>query len=326
MNKLLITGWVPETILKDYRELFSIALPDQDKKNFSVEEVKEMLPEYDALFTLSSFSFRKELIDLAKNLKAVANFGVGYDNIDLSCCTEKGIFVVNTPSSVTEPTAELTIALILAITKGIVMYDKELRSTRLCHGESFFERDLLLTGKTIGIIGYGRIGQAVGRKAQGLGMKVMYYNRHRKSPEEEQRLHAVYGTFEQVLENADVISCHVPYTKENHHMFNLEAFKKMKPTSYFINAARGPVMCEADLAAALREKIIRGAATDVFEYEPKVSQELAEMENVVITPHIGSNVLESRLSMAREALDGLSALFKGEYPENVVNKELPLFK
>lgn len=324
MHKLLVTGWVPEEILKDYRETFSITIPDHDKKNFSTQEVKDMLPEYDALFTLSSFSFKKELIDLASNLKAVANFGVGYDNIDREYCTQKGIFLINTPASVTEPTAELTIALMFAITKGIVMYDKELRDTRHCHTDTFFDRDLLLTGKTIGIIGYGRIGQAVGRKAQGLGMHVMYHNRHRKTPQEEARLGAAYGTFDEVLEKADVITCHIPYTKENHHIFNLEAFQKMKPTAYFINAARGLVMCEADLATALKEKIIRGAATDVFEFEPNVSKELAQMKNVVITPHIGSNVLESRTAMAREALDGLTAFFKGNRPENVVNKELYL--
>lgn len=322
MKKLLITGWIPEDIIKDYDKTFSITMPDQKKNNFSLEEVMEMLPEYDGLFTLSAFPFRKNLIDLGVNLKAVANFGVGYDNIDWEYCSEKGIFVLNTPSSVTEPTAELTIGLILAVTKGIVLYDRDLRKTRQCRTPAFFDRDLLLSGKTIGIIGYGRIGQAVGKKAQGLGMKVMYHNRHRKSPEEEKRLGAVYGSFEEVLEKADIISCHIPYTRENHHLFNREAFRRMKPTAYFINAARGPVMCEADLVTALKEKWIRGAASDVFEFEPDVSRELADMENVVITPHIGTNILESRKAMAREALNGLAGLFQGKKPVNVVNKEL----
>ena len=153
-------------------------------------------------------------------------------------------------------------------------------------------------------------------------MKVMYHNRHRKSPEEEKRLGAVYGSFEEVLEKADIISCHIPYTRENHHLFNREAFRRMKPTAYFINAARGPVMCEADLVTALKEKWIRGAASDVFEFEPDVSRELADMENVVITPHIGTNILEARKAMAREALNGLAGLFQGKKPVNVVNKEL----
>ena len=194
--------------------------------------------------------------------------------------------------------------------------------TRTCKPDMFLDRDIFLYGKTIGIIGYGRIGQAVGRKAQGVGMKVMYYDPFRKTPEEEERLGATYGKFEEVLAKADVISCHMPYTKENHHIFNLETFKKMKPTAYFVNAARGPVMCEADLVTALKEKVIRGAATDVFEFEPGVSEELAKIENVVITPHIGSNVLEARKNMVHEALDGVDSILHGGFPVNVVNKEL----
>lgn len=310
------------TLIEEYKEKFEITIPDHEKRNFTMEEVEGMIGEYDALFTISAFPFKKELIDRAKKMKVVANFGVGYDNIDWKYCTEKKIFLVNTLTTVTEPTAELAFAIMLAITKGIVMYDKALRKERVCNPDMFFDRDIFLYGKTIGIIGYGRIGQAVGRKAQGIGMKVMYYDPFRKTPEEEARLGATYGTFEEVLAQADVISCHMPYTKENHHIFNLETFRKMKPTAYFVNAARGPIMCEADLVTALKEKVIRGAATDVFEFEPGVSKELAEIENVVITPHIGSNVLEARKNMVHEALDGVAGILKGERPVNVVNKEL----
>lgn len=322
MNRLLITGWIPEDIITEYRNKFEIIIPDEEKRNFSMEEVEEYIGDCDALFTISAFPFKKELIDKARKLKVVANFGVGYDNIDWKYCTEKQIFVVNTLTTVTEPTAELAFAIMLAITKGIVMYDRELRVTRTCKPDMFLDRDIFLYGKTIGIIGYGRIGQAVGRKAQGVGMKVMYYDPFRKTPEEEERLGATYGKFEEVLTKADVISCHMPYTKENHHIFNLETFKKMKPTAYFVNAARGPVMCEADLVTALKEKVIRGAATDVFEFEPGVSEELAKIENVVITPHIGSNVLEARKNMVHEALDGVDSILHGGFPVNVVNKEL----
>ncbi|MCD7737312.1 MAG: NAD(P)-binding domain-containing protein [Lachnospiraceae bacterium] len=322
MKKLLITGWIPENILECYQDRFEIVMPDHEKTNFTGEEVAAMIGDFDALFTISAFPFRKDLIDKAVKLKAVANFGVGYDNIDWKYCTEKKIFVVNTMTTVTEPTAELAFSIMLAITKGVVMYDRELRKTRKCDPEMFFDRDILLYGKTIGIIGYGRIGQAIGRRAQGIGMKVMYYDPFRKSPEEEAKLGATYGSFDEVLANADVISCHMPYTKENHHIFNLETFRKMKPGAYFVNAARGPVMCEADLVTALKEKIIRGAATDVFEFEPKVSEDLAAIDNVVITPHIGSNVLEARTNMVHEALDGVYAIFEGKQPINVVNREL----
>lgn len=322
MHKLLITGWIPEGILKPYRETLDITVPDREKVNFTMEEVASMVGEYDAMFTISAFPFTGKLAELAVRMKAVANFGVGYDNIDVSACTEKGIRVINTPTTVTEPTAELAFAIMMAITKGVVMYDRELRQTRKCAPTMFFERDMLLYGKTIGILGFGRIGQAMARRAKGIGMKVMYYDPFRKSLEVERNLDAVYASFEDVLKNADVVSCHMPYTPENHHILNLDAFRMMKRSAYFVNAARGPVMCEADLVTALRTGLIRGAATDVFEKEPDVSPELAQIENVVITPHIGSNVIEARENMVHEALDGVVAVLSGLDCHNIVNRDL----
>ena len=322
MKKLLVTGWIPEQILAPYREKFDITVPDAERVNFTMDEVGQMIGEFDAMFTISAFPFTASLAQKAHRMKAVANFGVGYDNIDVAACTEHGIYVINTPTTVTEPTAELAFAIMMAITKGVVMYDRELRQTRACHPAMFFDRDILLYGKTIGILGFGRIGQAVARRAQGIGMKVMYYDPFRKTPEEEERLNATYGTFDEVLCTADVISCHMPYTEENHHIINLDAFKKMKKTAYFVNAARGPIMSEADLVTALKTGEIRGAATDVFEHEPNVSAELAQIENVVITPHIGSNVLEARTNMVAEALDGVFAVLQGKTVHNIVNREL----
>lgn len=322
MHKLLITGWIPEEILAPFREKFDITVPDAEKVNFTMEEVKSMIGEFDAMFTIAAFPFKQELIPLAQRMKAVANFGVGYDNIDVAGCTEKGIFVVNTPTTVTEPTAELAFAIMLAIAKGVVMYDRKLREEKLCHPEMFFDRDMFLMGKTVGILGFGRIGQAMARRCKGIGMKVMYYDPFRKSPQEEAALEATYADFDQVLEQADVISCHMPYTPENHHIINLEAFRKMKQTAYFVNAARGPVMSEADLVTALKTGEIRGAATDVFEHEPYVSEELAALDNVVITPHIGSNVLEARKNMVEEALNGVFEVLNSLPCHNIVNREL----
>lgn len=322
MDKLLITGWVPESILAPFREKFEITLPDAEKVSFTMDEVQAMIGEYDAMFTIAAFPFRRELAALAGRMKAVANFGGGYDNIDVDACTERGIFVINTPTTVTEPTAELAFAIMLAITKGVVMYDSKLRQERLCHPEMFFDRDMFLMGKTVGILGFGRIGQAMARRCRGIGMKVMYYDPFRKSLEEEAALEAVYGTFEEVLSQADVISCHMPYTPENHHIIDLAAFRKMKKTAYFVNAARGPVMSEPDLVTALKTGEIRGAATDVFEHEPYVSEELAAIENVVITPHIGSNVLEARKNMVEEALNGVYEALHGLPCHNIVNRAL----
>jgi len=320
--KLLVTGWIPEPILAPYREFFTVTAPTEEQISFSEDEVAGMVGEMDAMFTIAAFPFKKELIEKAGKLRVVANLGVGYDNIDWRTCTEKGIFVVNTPNTVCEPTAEFSIAIMIAITKGIVMYDKELRRTKRCAPAIFFDRDMLLTGKTIGILGYGRIGQAVGRKAQGLGMSVLYFDPIRRSPEEEERLGAEYGSLEEVLGKADVVSCHMPYTPENHHLMDRAAFERMKRTAYFVNAARGPIMDEKALVQALKTRLIRGAATDVFEFEPEVSSELAEIENVVITPHVGSNVLEARKNMVEEALGGVRDVLEGKQPNNVVNREL----
>ena len=281
-----------------------------------------MIADYDAMFTILAFPFQQTLIEKAKKMQVVANYGVGYDNIDVECCTAHHIFVVNTPTTVTEPTAELAVAIMMAITKGVVMYDKELRQTRHMRTSMFFDRDMLLFGKTMGILGFGRIGQAVARRAQGLGMNVIYYDPFPQTAEREAELGVRHVSFDELLAEADVVSCHAPYTPENHHLMDLAAFKKMKKTAYFINAARGPIMSEHDLVTALKTGEIRGAATDVYEFEPNVSEELAEIENVVITPHIGSNVMEARKNMVDEALDGVCAILRGERCQNVVNRTL----
>lgn len=321
-KKLLITGYIPEYLIGSYREKYDITMPDENKDRYTYEEVKGLIKEQDAIFTLYAFKFQKELIELAKNVKVVANGGVGYDNIDVECCTEHGIYVVNTPLSVAEPTAEMTFAIMLAITKGVVMYDKAARRNGNTVQPFFFDRDVLLYGKTMGIVGFGRIGQALARKAQGLGMKVLYYDSFRRKPDDEQQMDVKYVSFDELIETADVISCHMPYTLENRHTFNKKVFLKMKKSAYFINAARGPIVCQEDLICALKNKDIRGAALDVYEFEPDIPRELIELENVVLTPHVGSNVIECRENMLSEALDGAYKILTGEKCPNIVNKEL----
>lgn len=321
-KKLLITAYIPEYLIGSYREKFDITMPDEKKDRYTMEEVKRLIQGQDAVFTLYAFPFRKELIEVAGDVKVVANGGVGYDNIDVECCTEHGIYVVNTPTTVTEPTAEMTFAIMLAITKGVVQYDKTARENGSTVFPFFFDRDILLYGKTLGIVGYGRIGQALARKALGLGMKVIYYDPFRRSKEQEEEQKVAYASFDEVIRTADVISCHMPYTPENHHAFHREVFQKMKDTAYFINAARGPLVCEEDLIQALKTKEIRGAALDVYEFEPKISEELTKLENVVLTPHVGSNVIECRVNMLEEALDGAYRILTGGSCPNIVNGQL----
>ena len=325
MKKLLITRWIPESVLEKYRPYFDeIICPKEEEAVFSDEEIRKAIPDCIALYTVGGYRCGKDLIDLGKNLKVIGNFGVGYDNIDDKYATEKGIFVVNTPNAVMQPTAEFTVALIMAIARGVVMYDKPLRESKFCTkvGGMFFDRDMMLYGKTLGVLGFGRIGRAVAQKCQGLGMNVIFYDPFPPTPEVQKQLNAKSMTFDEVVQRADVVTCHMPYTPENHRIINKDVFKKMKKTAYFVNAARGAVMNEVELAQALKEGEIRGAAIDVFEFEPKVTEELASLENVVITPHVASCVKEARINMANETLTGITELLSGKRPHNVVNPEL----
>lgn len=321
MTKLLATNWVPEAILLPYRAQFTeIILPTQAHSRFTAEEAAAQLPGCQALFTLSGFKVTPELLSCAPELKVVCNFGVGYDNIDTAACTARGIAVINTPKAVCQVTAEYAVALMMALTRGVVYYDRQARSTLKTASACFFDRDMLLYGKTLGVLGFGRIGQEVARKARGLGMRVVYYNPHRREAA-EQEIGAEYASFDEVVRRADVLTCHMPYKPENHHIIGREVFAAMKPTAYFVNTARGPIVDEAALLDACRSHAIRGAALDVFEHEPDISAALTELDNVILSPHAASCTLESRRAMAAEALDGALCILRGEAPENLVNPE-----
>ncbi|MFT8889924.1 MAG: NAD(P)-dependent oxidoreductase [Ethanoligenens sp.] len=321
MKKILITSGIPAECIEPFKNLVELTMPSKEGESYSQEELLALVPKYDALFCVGAKA-GKELLDTGAKLKAVANFGVGYDNIDWKYATEKNIFVVNTPQAVLQPTAEFTVALILAISRGILLYDRKLRREKRCSSERFFNRDLLLYGKTLGLLGFGRIGKAVAQKCQGLGMSVIYYDPYRLPEEKEKELQATYMPREEVIANADVLSLHMPYTPENRHLINYDCITTMKPTAYLINAARGPIIKESDLVRALQEKRIRGAAIDVFDNEPDVSDELLALDNVVITPHVASCIFESRVGMAQEALSGLVSILQGKRPPNVANPQL----
>lgn len=322
IKKIITTGWVPDECIKEFESVFEIRCPKKGEPNFTLEQVSDMIGDYDALFTMKSFRCDKAIMDKGVNLKAVGNHGVGYDNVDVAYATEKGLYVLHTPISVCEATAEFGVALIMSVTRGIVRYDKDLRETKVCKSGSFDDKDMLLLGKTLGILGFGRIGKAVARKSLGLGMKIAYYDVVKASPEDEKALNATYMPLDEILKIADVVTCHMPLTEETNGLVNKDFFKKMKNSAYFVNLARGKVMCEQDLVEALKSKEIRAAATDVFEFEPKVSEEITKLDNVVITPHVASCVYEARVNMAMEILNGMKTLSGGSHPSNIVNKEL----
>ncbi len=187
---------------------------------------------------------------------------------------------------------------------------------------NFSDIDCEVYGRTLGIMGFGRIGKMVCKKAQGLGMKVIYFDKYRASQEVEKEYNVTYMSFDDVVKNSDCITLHMPYIPENHHIFNAEVFRAMKDSAYLINAARGPIVDEKALAKALKDGTIKGAGLDVFEDEPNVEPELLELDNVTLTPHIASCTLKARMGMCREALGGIIGVLEGKKPYNVVNPEV----
>ncbi len=320
MQKILISQWVPAQCLVPYEGKFTFTVPSAEKYAFSYEELLEQIPDYDGCLILDNDGDRR-LLEAGTKLKVIANFGVGYDNIDWMYATEIGLPVVNTPKQVTEATAEHTAALIIAAMRGIARYDREVRSG-IWNSPNFSDRDTQLEGAVLGILGFGRIGKRVCRKMQGLGMTVLYYDRVRADMKVEQEYGVTYLDFQQLLQVSDCITLHMPYSLENYHLFNHETFQKMKSSAYFVNCARGRIVDEQALASALRKGVIKGAALDVFENEPQICPELLELDNVILTPHVASLTMKARLGMCREALEGIAGVLNGEKPYNVVNPQV----
>lgn len=317
MYRLLINSQIPVSLKEEFAKEFELIIPPGDA-DFTDDEMQELVKSADAMLCLKLRKVHNTWIDAGTRLRVIGNVAVGTDNINVAYAASKGIAVVNTPISVQEPTAELAISIMLAITRGIARYHTELKKTLRCGMPFFYDRDMSVYGKTLGIIGCGRIGKAVARKAQGLGMRVVYYKTNRLTQEEEAALNLTYLPFEELLKTSDVVSLHLPFTPASHHLINDRTLALMMPGAYLINAARGPIVDEAALIRALNNKTIRGAALDVYEFEPVVSEEFTQMDNVVIVPHIGTTVLEARCDMAREALSGIREVLNGNTPSNIV--------
>ncbi len=275
----------------------------------------------DALICLLTEKVNDELLDRAPNLRIAATVSVGYDNIDVAACTRRKIIATHTPGVLDDTTADFAFALLMAIARRIVEGDAWMRSgtwpgwnlDQLCGGD--------ISGKTLGIIGFGRIGRAVAKRAQGFDMRILYTDAMRASPDIERDLHAEYVDRDRLLAAADFVSVHVPLLPETRRLINAETLLKMKPGSYLINTSRGPVVDEAALVAALEAKKIAGAALDVFENEPKAHPALLARKDVILTPHIASASVETRTKMAVIAAENVIALFDGRRPPNALNPE-----
>jgi glyoxylate reductase len=268
------------------------------------DEMITILSEADAALTLLSDPLTRRVLASNPNLRMVANYAVGYNNVDVEAARELGVRITNTPGVLTEATADLTMALILAVTRRIVEGDTEVRTTGRCEWEPMKLHGMSLQGKRLGIIGMGRIGTAVAERARAFGMEVI--GTRRGEP------------IEGLLEASDIVSIHAPLSRETHHLIDAAALAKMKRGAYFVNTSRGKLMDETALCDALESGHLRGAALDVYEHEPDVSPRLRAMTNVVIVPHIGSATEEARNGMARIAATDILLFLTGREPQHVV--------
>ncbi len=319
--KVFITRRIPEKGLNLLAEECEVVVNPEDRP-LSKEEIIKGMEDAQGLIPLLSDPIDAEVIESNPQLKVISNYAVGYNNIDVEVATEKGIMVTNTPGILTETTADLTFALLMAAARRIVESDKFTRVGKFSGWAPELMLGTDLHGKTLGIIGFGRIGQAVARRARGFEMKVIYNKRNPLSSEEEQELNAEYRDFEGLIKEADFITINAPLNDSTYHLFNKDVFKWMKDSAILINAGRGPIIDETALVEALESGEIAGAGLDVYEEEPEVNPGLVKLDNVVLTPHTGTGTVETRDKMAVMAAENLTAGLKGNRPPNIVNSEV----
>ncbi len=311
MKKIVFTTRMPSDW---FAPLSSHTLVMPEDEAFSSEGIKKELTDCDILISAFSFAVTADTIDSAPRLRLIANLGVGYNNIDTAAATERRIMVTNTPQPVIEPTAEHTFTLMLGAAHRVAELDRKMRMPQSPIRFGVMENlGTAISGKTLGIIGMGRIGQSVARKAAAFGMRVIYYNRHRLPAEKESELHAEYMPLDGLLQTSDIVTLHTPYTPESHHIIDSHALSLMKPTAILVNTARGACVDEQALVKYLANGKIWGAALDVYEHEPQISPELYKMDNVLLSPHVGTATVDCRQAMAQCVCDNIHAFISGQY-------------
>ena len=322
---ILVTQKVPQAAYTVLEEVGTLDANLQDNQIWSAEELLQRAPGHEYLYCLVTDTIDARLLEACANatprLKLVATMAVGYNNIDMKAATRLGIGVTNTPGILDETTADLAFALLLATARRLGEAERYLRAGKFTGWSPSLFCGAEVHHSTLGIIGAGRIGRSVAQRAHGFDMRVLYYSRHRLSPAEEQQYHLTYASFSEVLQQADFISLHAPYTPETHHLIGEQAFALMKPTAILINTARGAVVDEQALVRALQSGRIAGAGLDVFEREPLVEEALLQMEQVVLVPHIGSASQQTRTNMALMAAHNIAAHTRGIQPPNLLNPE-----
>jgi glyoxylate reductase len=319
---IYVTRRLPEAAMELLEKNFEIECNPYDRV-LTREELLAQVPGRDGLLPLLTDRIDGEVMEAAgRQLRVIANYAVGFNNIDVPAATARKIAVTNTPGVLTDTTADLTLALILGVARRLAESDRYARA-----GKYEGWAPLLFLGadvhhKTLGLMGFGRIGHAVAKRALGFDMRILYHDTRRADLELERQVQAQYVDRDTLLKEADFLSIHVPLTPETKRFMSTREFSLMKPTAYIVNTARGEVIDEEALASALKNKQIAGAGLDVFEHEPAIHPALLTMDQVIILPHIGSASTETRTKMGLMAAENLIAVFQGRVPPNCLNPEV----
>ncbi len=320
MKKLYIMQNIPSEGFKSTLPGWEIVFASNDQ--MAQEAMMAEMQGSVAVVSVFGRKLTREMMSQVPSLRMVANYGAGFDNIDMAYCNDNNILVSNCPSPVTEPTAELAMGLMVAVARQIVLKDRQLRQPGVLTWGVMNNLSHTLYGKTVGIVGMGKIGKAIARRALAFGMKVIYHNRKPLSACEALQYQATYHSFDSLLAVADVVSLSTPLTDATRHLMDERAFELMKPTAILVNTARGTVVDEKALIVALEKNLIAGAGLDVYEDEPNVSTALLAMDQVVLMPHLGSGTIEAREEMSFVVASNILSAFKGEMPENAVNPDV----
>lgn len=321
-QNIYVTRRLPQAAMELLEKNFQVECNPFDRV-LHREELREQVKGRDGLLALLTDRIDEEVLEAAgKQLRVIANYSVGFNNIDVAKATARKIAVTNTPGVLTDTSADLTLALILGVARRLVESDKYVRAGKFEGWGPLLFLGADVHGKTLGLMGFGRIGYAVAKRAMGFDMRVLYHDTHRADPEREKQVQAQYVDRDTLLKEADFLSIHVPLTPETDRFVGAREFSLMKPTAYLINTARGKIIDEGELVWALKNKEIAGAGLDVFEHEPAVHPALLTMDQVILLPHIGSASIETRTKMGLMAAENLIAFFKGQVPPNCVNPEV----
>ncbi len=322
--KIFVTRTIPKPGLDLLQRKFTVTV-NSDDRVLTKKEIIQGIRESDGLLCLLTDQIDREVIYAEPKLKMIASYAVGYDNIDITAATERGIPVSNTPDVLTDTTAELAWALLFSVTRRIVEGDTFTREGKFKGWAPLLMLGQDVTHKTLGIIGAGRIGTAFALKSKGFDMKVLYTDEQRNE-QLEHKIGAKKVSLLDLLKESDIISIHVPLITSTYHLIGEKELKLMKKTAVILNTARGPIIDETALIKALKKHWIFGAGLDVYEHEPKLPEELKKLNNVILQPHTGSGTVETRTKMALIAAENLIEGLKGNIPPNCINKEVFLKK